>query len=109
MEGDLDGFWQFAWPGGDAKSVDDEVHDFPGAVGERIDRGIGAFFELQRIAVETHGCAGAAGDDDRKIASEHFRGVQSDLARCIPIARVEGGLAAAGLVFGENDFHAEMF
>ena len=109
MEGDLDGVWQFAGPRGDANAVDDEVHDFPGAVGERIDRGIGAFFELQRIAVETHGCAGAAGDDDRKIASEHFRGVQSDLARGIPIARVEGGLAAAGLVFGENDFHAEMF
>ena len=86
MEGDLDGFWQFAGPRGDAKAVDDEVHDFPGAVGERIDRGIGAFFELQRIAVETHGCAGAAGDDDRKIASEHFSGVQSDLARGIPIA-----------------------
>lgn len=85
MEGDLDGFWQFAGPGGDAKAVDDEVHDFPSAVGERIDRGIGAFFELQRIAVETHGCAGAAGDDDRKIASEHFSGVQSDLARGIPI------------------------
>ncbi len=80
VEGDLDGFWQLAGPGGDAKAVDDEVHDFPGAVGERVDRGIGAFFELQRITVETHGRAGTAGDDDRKIASEHFRGVHSDLA-----------------------------
>lgn len=86
MEGDLDGFWQFAGPSGDAKAVDDEVHDFPGAVGERIDRGIGAFFELQRIAVEAHRGAGTAGDDDWKITSEHFRSVQSDLARGIPIA-----------------------
>lgn len=80
MEGDLGGFWQLAGPSGDAEAVDDEVHDFPSAVGERIDRRIGAFFELQRIAVETHGCAGTAGDDDWKVTSEHFRGVQSDLA-----------------------------
>ena len=108
MEGDLGGLGQGALPFLDAEAVRDEVHDFPSAVGERVDRGIGAFFELQRIAVKTHGCAGTARDDDRKIASEHFRGVKSDLARGIPIARVEGWLAAAGLVFGENDFHAEM-
>ncbi len=108
MEGDFGGRGQAAGPGGDAEPVHEVVHDLPGAVGEGIDGGIGAFLELQFVAVEIHSGAGTGGDDHGQIAGEHRGGVKGDFARGIPVARIEGRLSAASLVVGENDFHTKM-
>ncbi len=108
VEGDLGGSGEASGPRRDAESVNEEVHDFPCAIGERVDRGIRAFFKLQFVAVEIHGRAGARGNDHGQFAGEHRGGVKCDFARGIPVAGVESGLAAAGLIFGENHFDAEV-
>ena len=56
-----------------------------------------------------HRGAGAGGNDDGQLAGEDVGAVFGDFARGAPIAGVEGGLAAAGLVFGELDGDAEVF
>ena len=59
--------------------------------------------------MEIHRGAGAAGDDHRELAGEDVGGEAGDLAGGGPVAGIEGRLAAAGLVVGEEDFHAEVF
>ena len=99
MEGDAGGLFEFTGPGLDADAIEDEIDDFPCAAGERGDLRLRVILELEEIAVAVHSGAGAGGHDDRKVTREYFRGVPSDFARGLPIARVEGGLPAAGLVF----------
>ena len=103
VEGDTGGFLKFSGPGFDAEAVVNEVHDFPSATGEGVDRLVGIFLKLEEISVKVHGGTGAGGDDHREVAGEDFGTMLRDFARGGPIAGVESGLAAARLVFGEFD------
>ncbi len=80
VEGDLGGNGETSGPRRDAESVNEEVHDFPSAIGEGVDGGIRAFFKLQFVAVEIHGRAGAGGNDHGQVAGEHRGGVKCDFA-----------------------------
>ena len=80
VEGDLGGGGETAGPACDAETVNKEVHDFPGAIGEGVDGGIRAFLELQFVAVEIHGRTGAGGNDHGQVAGENRSGMESDLA-----------------------------
>ena len=71
--------------------------------------GIRAFLELQQIAVEIHRRAGAGRHDHRQVARENPGGMAGDFPRGPPVAGVERGLAAAGLVVRKFDGDAEMF
>lgn len=108
MEGDTGRFLELAGPGFDAEAVVDEIDDFPCAVGERGDLGIRVFLELEEIPVAVHRGAGAGGNDDGEFAGEDFGSVFRDFAGGTPLAGVEGRLAAAGLVFRENDGNTEV-
>lgn len=59
--------------------------------------------------MEVHGGTGTGGYDDGEVAGEDFRTMFCDFARGGPIAGVEGGLAAASLVFGVFDGDAKVF
>ena len=59
--------------------------------------------------MEIHRRAGAGRDDDRQLAGENIGGVARDFARGGPVAGVECRLAAASLVVGKLDAHAEVF
>ena len=108
VEGDARGLIELSGPFFDTQPVVDEVHDFPGPTGEGVDPLFGFFLELEQVAVEIHGRAGAGRDDDREISGEDASGVAGDLARGGPIARVEGWLAATGLVVRKLDGHPEV-
>lgn len=92
----------------DAEAVNDEVNNFPRAIGEGVDCGVGAFLKLQQVAVKIHCRAGAAGHDYGKFAGKDRRSVSRHFSRCLPVTGVEGGLAATGLIFWKNYFHAKV-
>ena len=77
-------------------------------MGEGVDRGLGAFLELQKIAVEIPGRARAAGNNHGKFPGEDRRRVSRHFSRCLPVTGIEGRLATTGLVFRKNNFHAQM-
>ena len=104
MEGDFGGK-----PGadvGDAQFRDEEIGEFPGFLSQGHGRG-GERRIGEEIAVEDleHGAAGAGANDDgvRPPGGEFLDNRGGYLAGFIPIARVEGGLAAAEKVFVEID------
>ena len=109
VEGDAGRFLELAGPGFDTEAVVDEINDFPGAVGERGDLGIRVFLKLEEIPVAVHRGAGAGGNDDGELAGEDFGSVFRDFAGGTPLAGIEGRLAAAGLIFRENDGNTKMF
>ena len=109
VKSDAGRFVEFPGPGFDAKTVINEVHDFPGAAGEGVDGFVWIFLKLEGVSVEVHGRAGAGGDDHGQVAGEDFGAMFRDFTRGGPIAGVKGRLAAAGLVFGEFDGDAEVF
>ena len=109
MEGDACRLLEFAGPFFNAQAVVNEIHDFPGAAGQRVDGGIRALLELEKISVEIHGGTGAGGNDDRQVAGEDGSSVAGDFAGGNPVTGIERRLAAAGLVVGELDGDAKVF
>ena len=96
----------------DAEAVDDEVGQFPGAAGERFAPagGSDSFSNSSGAPWKTHRGAGTGGHDHGRCRRRRrLDRVAHDFARGGPVAAVEGGLAAAGLVLGKFDFAAEVF
>lgn len=94
----------------DAESIHQVIRQFPGASANAFDDAEIVFlFELQWCAVKHHRGAGAGGDDDSLGSGEDFASMAHDLSRGGPVAGIERGLAAAGLILGELDVAAGMF
>src|SRR5687768_18521233 len=71
-----------ARPALDAERVDDEVAQFPRALGDGTDfRQIRFFLKFQESAVKHHGRARSGGHDDGSVARERPNRVADDLAR----------------------------
>jgi hypothetical protein len=107
MQGDLR--LEPATPALDAEPVHEVVADFPGAAAERLHLGkIGLLLEFENRAVKHHRGTGAGRNHHRIVACEGLYRVADDLAGRGPVAAVECGLAAAGLLLGKRDFHASV-
>jgi hypothetical protein len=95
---------------GDAEVVDEEGGELVDAGGEGGGGGVfGVAGEEFEVEFFEHGAAGAGGDDDGFGVGEGLQDGAGDVAGVVPVAGVEGGLAAADGVFGESDVVAEFF
>lgn len=88
----------------DSELVDQEFREFPRFFGEHL----GCLFlwmPLKEFWIENfeHGAAGTGGRDDNLCIVECVELVGGHGARLVPVAGVEGRLAAAGLVFRHID------
>lgn len=98
------------WPRGQAETMNQIITEFPGAAPDLFDfRQVLLMLKFKTRAMKHHGRAGARGDDNGFLPGEDLGGVAHDLTGGVPLAAVEGGLTAAGLILGKNNFAAHVF
>lgn len=95
---------------GDPEVLDEEIGELPDFVRQGLG-GLGLRPVLEELGVEgfDHGAAGTGGDDHDLCVAEGVKDGGGDGTGFVPVAGVEGGLAAAGGVLGANDAMTESF
>jgi hypothetical protein len=95
---------------GDTELGDEEIREFPDAGGKgRGGGGVRGVREEFTVKDLEHRAAGTGRDDDGFGVLEGLQDLEGDGAGLVPIAGVEGGLAAAGEIFRIFDAMAEAF
>ena len=93
---------------GDAQLVHEELRELEGPAGEVGGRGrVRRVLEEFRVELLDHRHARTGGADDHLGAAEDLQGADRAAAGDVPLAGVEGGLAAARLLRAELDLVAE--
>ncbi len=106
MEADLVG--EAPLPGLDPQDVDDELAQLVGPGHEAPEIGAILFvFEKKVIVFADHAGAASRRADDIVVAPERFQDLPGELGRVPETAGIEHRLAAAGLVRGILESHAE--
>ena len=95
---------------GDTEFLHEEIGELPDLAGEFIRSG-GFGFVLEELGIKDleHRTTGTRGDDDGLSVLQALEGGLGDATGFIPVTGVEGGLAAAGDLFGAFDTVAEFF
>jgi len=88
---------------GDAEDIDEELGEFEDALSDSDDSFIGIDVFEEDAA---HGGAGCRRADDPLVGLEGVAELVDDAASFFPVSGIEGGLAAAGLLFGIGEGHA---